>query len=262
MPPILDVHYSKIQSYRMDKIEAIIICVNYSDFLGLTLKENEKHFDHIVVITDTNDKSTPEVCKPYKDKITCLATNAFYTNGAKFNKGLCINFGFQVLKHKEWIFNLDSDILLPYGFKYNFLNMSGLTGKEYFYGFRRYDIPTQEDYIEYLNGANISKYTLYRGSGYGYAAAFHYKSKTFQKMFNETNGFPYPVWFKNGSESDWVFRNAWGERVFSPPLSKFPNCHFEPENDYDTGLYKELPIRVIHLGEVGKNHNERITKKW
>lgn len=237
----------------MSKIEAVIISVNYSDFLELTLKENEKHFDHIVVITDTNDKSTPKVCKPYKDKITCLATNAFYANGAKFNKGLCINFGFQVLKYKKWVFNLDSDIILKKDFRERFLNIAELP---YGYGSRRYDLKNINDYISIKNkNKKDSDFLLFRGFSYGFLFGFHYKSETFQSLYEKYRGYPYPYWFPNAAESDWVFSTKWGEMIYDPPLGKFPDCHYEKHNDRSNRLLKEIPSYVYHIGEVGKNHN-------
>ena len=103
---------------------------------------------------------------------------------------------------------------------------------------------------------------LFRGSGYGYASICNYNSMTYKKLLNEWSGLGYPWWIKEAREIDWIWRNKWGERVFSPPLGKFPECHLEPNNDYDTGLYEELPMRCIHLGMPGLNHESRQTEKF
>lgn len=247
----------------MSKLEAVIICVNYSDFLKITLPLNLKHFDNVIVVTKESDTKTIEFCRSIDDKkLVLIKTDAFDypKNKAKFNKGLAIDVGLQFLEHKSWVMNLDSDIVLPDNFREEFLDNNPNT--ECFYGFRRFDLPTQEDWDNYKETKDLSKYILYRGSGYGYAAIFNYNSQIFKKFKKQNFGFGYPVWFKDSADSDWVFRNHWGERVFNPPLGKFPECHLEFNNDYDTGLYKESPIRVIHLGLVGQNHSERITPKF
>lgn len=246
----------------MNKLEAIIISVNYADFLAITLVKNLKHFDSIIVVTDFNDENTVDVCNTINlDKIILCKTDYFYIKGAKFNKGMGINLGYQYLRHKDWVFNIDADTLLPENFREKFFTEA--KNKELAYGARRYDIPTFEEYNDYLSGIKkLEEFTLFRGSGYGFCLGYNYNSAIFQKLLQENIGMAYPFWFPNGSESDWVFRNNWGERAFSPPLHKFPDSHFDKNNDYDTGLYKELDLRVIHLGEVGKNHNERITKEF
>ena len=53
----------------MTKIEGIIICVNYSDFLDITLDQNLKHFDQIIVVTDEKDIGTHEICKKYNHSL-------------------------------------------------------------------------------------------------------------------------------------------------------------------------------------------------
>lgn len=247
----------------MNKLEAIIICVNYSDFLEITLPINLKQLDHAIIITSPKDIETKKVLfeKIESDKVSLLVTDAFYENGAKFNKGLVINQGYFGLKYKDWIMNLDCDILLSDNFKEEFFKLN--PDKEKCFGSRRIDIPTKEDYQRYLSREKkIEDFICYRGSGYGYHCIYNYNSYIFQKLLKIYQGFPYPYWFDNGSESDWVFRNNYGERIFNPPLGKFPECHLEKENDYNTGLYEELPMRVIHLGQVGVNHNERITEKF
>jgi len=92
-------------------LEAITICVNYSDFLSHTLPYNKDHFDNLIVITDMQDDETKELCKIYDVK--CFQTNIFYENGCTFNKGAAINYGLSQLEKKDWIIHLDADIYLP-----------------------------------------------------------------------------------------------------------------------------------------------------
>ena len=80
------------------KLEAVIVCVNYSDFLAHTIQSTKNQFDQLVVVTDYEDLETKKLCEYYNVK--CVQTNVFYENGDKFNKGKGIN---------ERAYNLEND---------------------------------------------------------------------------------------------------------------------------------------------------------
>jgi hypothetical protein len=243
------------------KIEAIIICVNYSDFLEISLSKNTKYFDNIIVVTSLQDKITEEICHKYK--VTCIKTDAFYIDNAKFNKGLAINVGFSFLEYKDWVINLDADIILPDNFRDLFFKEA--VDIESSYAARRYDIPTYQEWekvekdISYLNNK-----LLYRGIGYGNFFCFNYQSSTFQSLLTKTSNLPYPYWFPHVAESDWIFRNAWSDWIYDPPLNDDPNQHNIQNNDrpINPNLLKELSFKVIHLGETGQNESSRLTSKF
>lgn len=244
------------------KIEAIIVCVNYSDFLKITLPLNLINFNHVVIITSLNDEKTKEYVKNLNNpSISLIETDVFTRNGAIFNKGAAINIAYSFLKYKDYICYLDSDIVIEDCFFDKFKQFN--PNIEYFYGCPRRDFPQKNNWEDFVNGnVDKNKFIKYRGSGYGFFSVHNYKSNIFQKLLDYFNGYPYPFWFSNGAESDWVFRNYWGERIFCPKLGDFPQCHLEKNQDYDTGYYKELPFECYHLGEVGKNHNQRVTPEY
>lgn len=94
------------------KIEAVIVCINYADFLKITLPANKHHFDRLVIVTDEQDTETAKVCEFYN--VQCIKTNAFYTDGStKPNKALGINEGLKVLDKDGWVLHMDADIWLP-----------------------------------------------------------------------------------------------------------------------------------------------------
>lgn len=93
------------------RIDAVIICVNYADYLRHTLPLNKSLFDKTVIVTSTTDKETQKVCQFYNVEYIC--TDVFYDKGAKFNKGKGINAGLKHLNPKDWIVNIDADIALP-----------------------------------------------------------------------------------------------------------------------------------------------------
>lgn len=248
-------------------VTAIIPSVNFSDFLKITIPNNIKEIDKIIVTTDLNDNKTFDLCSQYN--ITCFKTDCFYKFHKKidkkiFNRSLVINLTLQELHKKEldWILILDSDIILPIDFKNKVLSLN--LNKEKFYGCRRLNIDNYQDYLDYKSGIkNDNDFYLFRGSGYGYFQLFNIQSVTYKYLYNNMyGGFPYPMTSYNVCEDDWKFRNIWGERVFNPPLGKFPECHLEKNSDYDTGLYQELPFNIIHLGSVGINHSERVAPEF
>lgn len=92
-------------------IDCVTVCVNYSDFLAHTLPYNRIHFDRMVVVTDTKDKDTKNLCDFYH--VECIQTDVFYENGDNFNKAKGINEGIKALNPRAWVLHLDADIYLP-----------------------------------------------------------------------------------------------------------------------------------------------------
>ena len=93
-------------------LEGLTVCVDYADFLDVTLTANLDHFDEFVVVTSTTDKATQGVCA--KHGVTCVKTDIYKEDPLdKFNKGLMINMGLAHLRHRGWIVHLDADVALP-----------------------------------------------------------------------------------------------------------------------------------------------------
>jgi hypothetical protein len=129
-------------------VEAVVVCVNYSDFLAYTLPANRSQFNNMVVVTDTSDMDTVSVCNKYN--VRCIQTDAFYANGNKFNKAAGINVGLQALRRNEWVVHLDADILLPPLTRY-ILDKTPLN-KSKIYGIDRLMCNSYEDWIGYIEG--------------------------------------------------------------------------------------------------------------
>ena len=98
------------KSANPKKIEAVMVCVNYGDFLAWTLPMNKIHFNRLVVVTDSKDTYTQEICSYYH--VECVVTDSFYVGGG-FNKANGINFGLGKLDKDGWVVHLDADIALP-----------------------------------------------------------------------------------------------------------------------------------------------------
>ena len=93
-------------------MRAITVSVDYADLLKYTLPRNALHFDEVLVVTAPKDDETRAVveCVPNARSMT---TEAFYENGATFNKGAAMELGFDILGREGWICIFDADTLLP-----------------------------------------------------------------------------------------------------------------------------------------------------
>jgi len=93
------------------KIEAVIVCVDYADFLAETLPHNLPHFDRTLVITSTRDVETQDLCR--RLSVPYYATDVFFKEGSRFNKARGIDFGLGYLRYNDWVVHLDADTYLP-----------------------------------------------------------------------------------------------------------------------------------------------------
>jgi len=91
--------------------KSLVVCVEYDDFLEITLPRNAKHFVDTLVVTSPTDKRTQAIAE--RCGCNVLATDAFYRYGASFNKGLAVEEGFEKLGRDGWICVWDADIVLP-----------------------------------------------------------------------------------------------------------------------------------------------------
>lgn len=93
------------------KVEAVVVCVDYADFLAETLPLNKHHFDQLVVVTTPEDVETQRLCEVHYVK--CVTTHAFGTQRGQFSKGAGINVGLRELDLDGWVVHLDADVALP-----------------------------------------------------------------------------------------------------------------------------------------------------
>jgi hypothetical protein len=93
------------------KIEAVSVCVGYADFLRETIPYNLPHLDRWLIVTDSRDDATRQVC--HQHNLEFLVTDDFYRNGAEFDKARGIDHALQLLAYDDWVLHLDADIVLP-----------------------------------------------------------------------------------------------------------------------------------------------------
>jgi glycosyltransferase involved in cell wall biosynthesis len=134
----------------MIKLEGVVVCVNYSDFLAHTLPSIYTQFDKLVVVTDLKDVDTKELCSAYG--VECVQTDCFYGSKDPFNKGKGINAGLERLDKDGWVIQLDSDIYFPPCTR-SILNVRHLD-HEKIYGVDRLMCPSYDSWVNYLRKPN------------------------------------------------------------------------------------------------------------
>lgn len=93
------------------KPRAILVSVNYHDYLSITLPYNQKHFESVMVVTSFQDKQTQELASYYD--VDLFVTDAFYDDGAYFNKWKALEQGLDAYGRYGWMCIMDADVLWP-----------------------------------------------------------------------------------------------------------------------------------------------------
>lgn len=133
------------------KIEAVIVSVNYGDFLAWTLPTTRHCFEGLVVVTHPTDRHTVQVCAHYNVK--CIQTDQFYHDNVAFDKAAGINYGLEALSLSDWVVHLDADIALPPRAR-EMIHMANLE-PDCIYGIDRMMCPTFEEYAAYLTEPEV-----------------------------------------------------------------------------------------------------------
>ncbi len=128
------------------KLESIVVCVDYGDFLSFSLPLNKQHFDNIIVVTASHDKRTQKICEWHH--VHCVISDSCYADGASFNKGNMINEGLKRLKYNDWVAHIDADIVLTSQFRNLFQNID--LDKDSIYSMDRLMVPDFESWIKFF----------------------------------------------------------------------------------------------------------------
>jgi len=174
------------------RLDVVIVSVNYNDFLLLSLKNNIKLFENIHVVTSKDDFLCHKICEKFK--VNCIKTDIMYEGGSKFNKGKAINLALNYIKEPSFVLILDADIIVE-----NKIDLNELR-EDTIYSTGRYYINNYEQLKEYESNSDIQNflYEEFRGIGF------------FQLFYND--GQKYPESFDDAGWSDLVFRDGFKNR--------------------------------------------------
>lgn len=203
------------------KIEAVLTCVNYSDFLAHTLHSIKNMFDNLVVVTDTKDIRTKNLCEYYHVK--CIQTDIFYEDGNSFNKGKGINAGLKELSMEDWVVHLDADIYFPPLSRWILSCLEPNLDKNHIYGIDRLMCPSREEWNKFLDNPTL----IHQSYTYVHPTAFRVGTRIadytnvhgwhpigfFQMWHPSTSGITtYPESNDGADHTDVVFSKNWSRK--------------------------------------------------
>lgn len=234
------------------KIEAVVICVNYSDFLAHTLPANKNLFDRLTVVSAPYDKKTQKLCEYHH--VNCLVTNDMHHENAPFNKGRAINVGLNDLKYHDWVVHLDADIYLP---PMTRTIMQGLElDRNVIYGIDRMMCPNYREWLRFIeqpilqqeNDVFVHLHAFPVGTRIAKKDYGGFVPLGFFQMWHASTGrLSYPTEHVDAGQSDLSFALQWSRR----------DRHFLPELiAIHLGSEPEVP------GKMGDNWVGRKTKPF
>jgi len=202
-------------------MDAVIVCVDYSMELSLTLAYNRHHFGNVVVVTTPEDEASVRVAESLGALV--LRTSVFYERGALFNKYAAVEQALDMQGRKGWLCVMDADVALPKekGFAKRFGTLETPLRRMY----PRAEIPREEVWEELPVHPNLREHA-------GYCHVFHADDAALGR----------PPWY----EVDWT--HAGGADSFFQ--AKWP-----------FGLRKRPPWECLHMGEAGRNWAGRSDEK-
>ncbi len=212
-------------------MRGICVCVHYDDLLRITLVRNMRHLTECLVVTHPEDAKTLEVVASVPGA-RAYCTDAFYRDGAKFNKGLAMEEGFDALgrggpdPYDGWVLIWDADILLPEVVTHD----SGLQrGRLYSANRLILEDPAKwSPQFDWRHADRTREFTFA-----GFFQLFH---TTHQRIVNKRPW--YDVDFTHAGGGDHYFQSLWTD-------------------DFKTSL----PFNVLHLGPRDANWYGRCTPR-
>jgi hypothetical protein len=203
-------------------MKSIVICVDFDDLLKITLPRNRQFFEKTLVVTSPKDRKTQEFC--FFEGIDCFETDAFYRNGAAFNKGLAMEEGLDKLGRDDWIVIWDADTLFPFDMEFPELEIGKLYGPK-----RR----ICSDIQAFNLSDNWDKYPL-----------------------NTTDVNEFPGFFQLFNAFDPVLHiRPW----YSTNWKHAGGCDSDFQSLWRSQDKIKLPFEVLHLGDHGQNWHGRAT---
>jgi hypothetical protein len=110
----------------IETMKAVIVCVDYADFLEQTLPYNRHHFEEVCIVTTSKDLETHRVAK--QNDAILLQTNIFYERKAFFDKYSALEEGFDRIGREGWLAIIDADIVFPKQLSFENLQVGNIYG--------------------------------------------------------------------------------------------------------------------------------------
>jgi hypothetical protein len=92
-------------------MDAILVSVDYGDYLSICLPYNRRHFNRVMIVTTPDDAITQQLAKQHDCQL--YITKCFYEDGGLFNKYRALEAGLDAFMPQDWLAIMDSDVLWP-----------------------------------------------------------------------------------------------------------------------------------------------------
>lgn len=216
------------------KLECVIVCRDYSDFLAYTLPHNKQLFDKLVVVTSKADKKTQRLCEFYH--VQCQIDPMLDLPG--MYKGDAIELGLSRLSLDGWVLHIDADIWLPPQTR-RLLERACLD-KTMVYGADRFNVVGPKAWAKFLHSPKLQ----HENEAYIHLSNHDFKVAT-RVMAHDTGWIPigffqlwhprttgvrsYPKNHSDAGRTDMLFSKQWrrAKRGFIPEIVCY---HLESED--------------------------------
>lgn len=215
-------------------IEAIIVCVDYADFLTFTLPQAKAIFNQVVVVTVPSDKQTQTVCQLHQ--VEWIECADLITNG-KFDRTKAINEGLLWVSKRDWVVYMDADIWFPSIIREILVSKKLDTQK--IYGIDRLMCPDYKSWMQFLKRPRA----------------------VYQKNELKLTAFPIDNRYSEFGEEGW-YPGAWFF-LWHPQTSRITLYPGEAESDLVFGRSWDIDKREL-LADVIGIHLDSATEvdKW
>jgi hypothetical protein len=200
-------------------MHAVLVSVDYSDILAITLPWNRHHYDRVTVVTSSEDALNVEpIAKANHAEM--LVTDLFYSRGAVFNKWAALEWALDQVGRDGWLCLMDADVCWPSvipGFTREIGNLYSPLRRMYTNFPYPFVIPLENTWKDYTVHRNTAEWA-------GYSQIFHAK--------DEHLGDPpwHQIDWKHAGGADSIFQRKWPRQNKIRP-----------------------PFDVLHIGTAGSN---------
>lgn len=216
------------------RLECITVSVNCAAMLRSCLANNMRHVDHMIVATTPLDFETQRVCQEFG--ATAFITDAFYRNGAVFDKGRAHDESLRALRFREFVLFIDVDMILHGHFR-PFLCAQRLN-VDVLYGADRVFV-TRKEHVDLMVQNRLCGPIHANEWGFGHFQLFNMQSKWLQGKPVICRSYPTPE--EPLGLDDYLFREQFGTG----------HAFIDGVWNWDPTAQQKLPILTYHMGPPG-----------
>lgn len=236
------------------KLEALTVCVGYSDFLAAIVPVNLPLFDRWIIITDPTDTKTRNICLKYH--LHCVLSEDHKRETDTFNKGRLVERALHHCSTDSWRLHIDADIALP-NYSRKMLERAHLH-KDCIYGVDRVMVKSYQDWKKLIASGYLQGDTRQGPHAIDPPAGFQLGSRWANESGYVPIGF-FQLW--HSTQDEWC-----GVRVKPYPIQHGAACRSDVQHSLQWDRQDRILIPeffAIHLesgpAKTGANWKGRTT---